>query len=68
MERVIAYRCLDFREDCRSVPTALCWFSRDGGYEGKDFAQKIKDEHHLDLEVVKRKLFKGLASTTERDG
>ena len=31
----------------------------DGGYEGKDFAQKVKDEHHLDLEVVKRKLFKG---------
>lgn len=22
----------------------------DGGYEGKDFAQKVKDEHHLDLE------------------
>ncbi|MBV8886100.1 MAG: transposase, partial [Chroococcidiopsidaceae cyanobacterium CP_BM_RX_35] len=21
----------------------------DGGYEGKDFAQKVKDEHHLDL-------------------
>ena len=31
----------------------------DGGYEGKDFTQKVKDEHHLDLEVVKRKLFKG---------
>ena len=27
----------------------------DGGYEGKDFNQKLKDEHHLDLEVVRRK-------------
>lgn len=31
----------------------------DGGYEGKKFAQKVKDEHHLDLEVVKRKQSKG---------
>jgi len=31
----------------------------DGGYEGKEFAQKVKDEHHLDLEVVKRKQSKG---------
>ena len=26
----------------------------DGGYEGKDLAQKVKDDHHWDLEVVKR--------------
>ena len=26
----------------------------DGGYEGKDFAQKLKDDYHLG-EVVKRK-------------
>jgi putative transposase len=31
----------------------------DGGYEGKKFSQKVKDEHHLDLEVVKRKQSKG---------
>jgi transposase len=31
----------------------------DGGYEGKDFAQKVKDDHQLDLEVVKRKQSKG---------
>ncbi|OWY61286.1 IS5/IS1182 family transposase [cyanobacterium TDX16] len=31
----------------------------DGGYEGKDFAQKVKDEHHLDLEVIKRKQSRG---------
>ena len=31
----------------------------DGGYEGKDFTQKVKDEHHLELEVVKRKQNKG---------
>lgn len=31
----------------------------DGGYEGKDFTQKAKDDHHLDLEVVKRKQSKG---------
>ena len=28
----------------------------DGGYEGKEFAQKGKDDHHLELEVVKRTL------------
>ncbi len=31
----------------------------DGGYEGKKLSQKVKDEHHLDLEVVKRKQSKG---------
>lgn len=31
----------------------------DGGYEGKDFAQKVKDNHRLELEVVKRKQSKG---------
>ena len=31
----------------------------DGGYEGSYFNQKVKDEHHLDLEVVKRKQSKG---------
>ena len=31
----------------------------DGGYEGKDFTQKVKDDHHLELEVVKRKQNKG---------
>jgi len=31
----------------------------DGGYEGKDFRQKVKDDHHLELEVVKRKQSKG---------
>jgi putative transposase len=31
----------------------------DGGYEGKDFAQTLKDDHHLDLEVVKRKQSQG---------
>lgn len=31
----------------------------DGGYEGKDFAQKVKEDHHLDLQVVKRKQSKG---------
>lgn len=31
----------------------------DGGYEGKKFAQKVKDDHHLDWEVVKRKQSKG---------
>lgn len=31
----------------------------DGGYQGKEFAQKVKDEHHLDLKVVKRKQSKG---------
>jgi len=31
----------------------------DGGYEGKDFAQKVKDDHHLELEVVERKQSKG---------
>ncbi len=31
----------------------------DGGYEGKEFTQKVKDNHHLDLEVVKRKQSKG---------
>jgi len=31
----------------------------DAGYEGKDFAQKVEDNHHLDLEVVKRKQSKG---------
>lgn len=31
----------------------------DGGYEGKEFAQKVKDDHHLDWEVVKRKQSKG---------
>jgi putative transposase len=31
----------------------------DGGYQGKNFAQKVKDEHHLDLEVVKCKQSKG---------
>lgn len=34
----------------------------DGGYEGKDFAQKIKDDHHLDLEVVKRISEQGFSS------
>ena len=29
-----------------------------GGYEGKDFT-KVKDDHHLELEVVKRKQSKG---------
>jgi len=27
----------------------------DGGYEGKDFAQAVKDKYQLDWEVVKRK-------------
>ena len=27
----------------------------DGGYEGSYFNQKVKDDHHLELEVVKRK-------------
>ena len=27
----------------------------DGGYEGSYFAQKVKDDRHLELEVVKRK-------------
>ncbi len=31
----------------------------DGGYEGSYFAQKVKDDHHLELEVVKRKQSKG---------
>ena len=31
----------------------------DGGYEGKDFAQTVKDDHHLELEVIKRKQSKG---------
>ena len=31
----------------------------DGGYEGKDFTQKVKDDHQLELEVVKRKQGKG---------
>ena len=31
----------------------------DGGYKVKKFAQKVKDEHHLDLKVVKRKQSKG---------
>lgn len=31
----------------------------DGGYEGKDFAQKVKDDYYLELEVVKRKQSKG---------
>lgn len=31
----------------------------DGGYEGKDFAQAVKDNYHLDWEVVKRKQTKG---------
>jgi len=36
----------------------------DGGYEGKNFAQTVKDDHHLDLEVVKRKLLQGFSSIT----
>lgn len=39
-------------------PRLLKIFS-DGGYEGKDFAQKVKDDCHLDWEVVKRKQSKG---------
>ena len=31
----------------------------DGGYEGKDFTQKVKDDHHLELEVVKCKQGQG---------
>jgi putative transposase len=31
----------------------------DGGYEGKDFTQKVKDDYQLELEVVKRKQGKG---------
>lgn len=31
----------------------------DGGYEGKDFTQKVKDDHQLELEVVKRKQSQG---------
>lgn len=31
----------------------------DGGYEGKDFTQKVKDDYYLDWEVVKRKQSKG---------
>jgi len=31
----------------------------DGGYEGKEFRQKVKDDHQLELEVVKRKHSKG---------
>jgi len=31
----------------------------DGGYDGKDFKQKVKDDHNLELEVVKRKHSKG---------
>lgn len=31
----------------------------DGGYEGKVFTQKVKDDHHLELEVVKRKQSEG---------
>lgn len=31
----------------------------DGGDDGKDFAQKVKDDHHLELEVVKRKQSQG---------
>lgn len=31
----------------------------DGGYDGKEFKHKVKDDHQLELEVVKRKQGKG---------
>lgn len=39
----------------------------DGGYEGKDFAQKVKDDHYLDWEVVKRKQSKSSSLTLAVD-
>ena len=54
-----SWRTVDSGENCRSVPTEVLLVFADGGYEGKDFAQKVKDDHHLDLEVVKRKQSKG---------
>lgn len=43
---------------CGQFPRLKKIFS-DGGYEGKDFAQAVKDNYHLDWEVVKRKQSKG---------
>ena len=63
LERERAGSALILEKTVGQFPRLVKVFA-DGGYEGKDFAQKIKDEHHLDLEVVKRKQSKGLASTT----
>lgn len=60
------YLCLDVRagsalilkEIVGQFPRLQKIFS-DGGYEGKDFAQAVKDDYHLDWEVVKRKQSKG---------
>jgi putative transposase len=37
-----SWSCLDFREDCRSVPTALCWFSQTEVMRGKTLLKKLK--------------------------
>ncbi len=40
------------------LPRLLKVFA-DGGYEGKDFAQKVKDDHRLDWKIFKRKQSRG---------
>ena len=36
----------------------------DGGYEGKDFAQKVKDDHQLGLEVERAQTRQGFSNIT----